>query len=146
MRIYMDVCCLNRPFDNQLDNRIHLETESIKIILEKIETTDWVLISSDVIDFEIDKIPDFYRKRKVKTLSRFFDEKIHLNDAIIQKAKIFHSFGVKNFDALHISCAIEARANVFLTTDRDIIYLYKKHIEKFNILVSNPLDWIDEVI
>ncbi|MGK7919936.1 MAG: hypothetical protein AB4080_08000 [Trichodesmium sp.] len=31
--IYLDVCCLNRPFDNQTQPRIKLETQAILEII-----------------------------------------------------------------------------------------------------------------
>ena len=33
LRIYLDVCCLNRPFDEQTQDRVRLETEAILTIL-----------------------------------------------------------------------------------------------------------------
>lgn len=36
-RIYLDVCCLNRPFDNQSQPRIALETQAILTILSQCE-------------------------------------------------------------------------------------------------------------
>lgn len=38
MRIYMDNCCLNRPFDDQSKIRIRLESEAVLFIQEKIAT------------------------------------------------------------------------------------------------------------
>ena len=35
--IYLDVCCLNRPFDDQSQPRIHLESEAILTILAQCE-------------------------------------------------------------------------------------------------------------
>ena len=49
MRIYLDVCCLNRPFDDQRQDRIHLESEAVLTILKHIESGKWKLISSDAI-------------------------------------------------------------------------------------------------
>ncbi len=37
MKIYLDVCCLNRPFDDQTQDRIHLEAETILTIMKFIE-------------------------------------------------------------------------------------------------------------
>jgi hypothetical protein len=34
VKIYLDVSCLNRPFDDQGQVRIRLETEAVTIILE----------------------------------------------------------------------------------------------------------------
>ena len=57
MRIYLDTCCLNRPFDNQNDARISLETEAIKTILNRCEQGEWHLINSEVLELEIYKTP-----------------------------------------------------------------------------------------
>jgi len=36
MKIYMDVCCLCRPFDNQLIPRIRYESEAVIAILNRV--------------------------------------------------------------------------------------------------------------
>lgn len=51
MRIYLDVCCFNRPFDNQEQDRIYLEGEAILRILENCKEGRWSLVSSSVVDF-----------------------------------------------------------------------------------------------
>jgi len=43
---------LNRPFDDQTHNRIHLEAEAVIIILTKLQEGQWQWISSQVVDFE----------------------------------------------------------------------------------------------
>ena len=58
MKIYFDVCCLNRPYDDQTQDRIHLETEAIMIILKHIESKEWNWLSSGVINYEIAKTSD----------------------------------------------------------------------------------------
>ena len=52
MTIYLDVCCLNRPFDDQSQNRVRLEAEAILSILEMAQSDKLEIISSDVIDDE----------------------------------------------------------------------------------------------
>jgi hypothetical protein len=44
--VYLDVCCLNRPFDDQTQDRIRLEAEAIVLILEHIIRGDWNWLSS----------------------------------------------------------------------------------------------------
>jgi len=42
MKVYLDACCLNRPFDDQTQDCIHLETEAIVLILNRLEKwSDW---------------------------------------------------------------------------------------------------------
>ena len=36
MKLYLDVSCLNRPFDDQTPTRIRLESEAISVIFERI--------------------------------------------------------------------------------------------------------------
>ena len=64
MRIYLDVCCLNRPFDDQRQDRLRFESEAILTILYRCEIGKWKLITSEVTDLEISKIPKDDRKRK----------------------------------------------------------------------------------
>jgi len=48
--VYLDVCCLNRPYDDQAQPRIHLEAEAVLIILARCRAGDWTRMSSDVVD------------------------------------------------------------------------------------------------
>lgn len=66
MKIYLDVCCLNRPFDDQTQDRIHLEAEAILSILNHSQSTDWRVMGSYAIDYEISKIPDPDKRLMVK--------------------------------------------------------------------------------
>ena len=50
-KIYLDVCCLNRPFDDQTQGRIHLEAESILTILSLCEMRNWRLLNSEIIEY-----------------------------------------------------------------------------------------------
>jgi len=145
MRIYLDVCCLNRPFDDQAQHKIHLESEAIKIIFDKIETQKWKIVSSEVIDLEISKIPELLRKRQVELLASVYHDKILINDEIIEKAKTLQLLGIKAFDALHISCASSVKVDVFITTDEELIQKYESQKDKFQIRIVNPLEWIYEV-
>ena len=52
----MDNCCLNRPFDNQANLRVHLEAEAVKTIIRLIEKQQFSLISSKILQFEIYKL------------------------------------------------------------------------------------------
>ena len=66
--VYLDVCCLNRPFDDQAQARIHLEAEAVLIILARCRAGDWTWVSSDVVDLEIERTPDPERCRRVRLL------------------------------------------------------------------------------
>lgn len=54
-RMYLDNCCLSRPFDDQTQDRIRLETEAILLILAHLYTRKWQWIASEVSMFEADQ-------------------------------------------------------------------------------------------
>lgn len=46
MKIYLDMCCLSRPCDDQSQPRIRVETEAVLAILDKISNHEWIGIAS----------------------------------------------------------------------------------------------------
>jgi hypothetical protein len=62
MRIYLDCCSLQRPFDDRSQPRIAVEAEAILVILALCESERLNLISSDALLFEIGLIPEQDRK------------------------------------------------------------------------------------
>lgn len=146
MRVYLDVCCLNRPFDDRTQDRIHLEAEAILTILKYIEKKQWWMINSDAIIYEVNKIPDPERKTKVQFTLSNTNDYVQINEQILRRAKQIQQLGVKSFDALHIACAEAAQADIFLTTDDKLLKKVHQFVDKIKVKVNNPLNWIREVI
>ena len=146
MKIYLDVCCLNRPFDDQTQDRIHLESEAVLTIMKKVESGEWDLINSDAIIYEINKIPDVDRKNKVLLLISKSTIYIKLETTFLTRVKEIQKFGIKMYDALHVVCAEKGKADIFLTTDDNLLSKLKKHTDNIKIKTGNPLAWIKEVI
>ena len=145
MRIYLDVCCLNRPFDEHSQVRIRLESEAIMIILERCQEGIWNLTGSEVIDFEITRIPDIERRQKVTVLISLASTTIHLDKKIINRGKKLTQMSFRAVDALHIACAEKGKCNVFLTTDDQIINNYETNRDAIKIHIANPLNWLEKV-
>lgn len=93
MKIYLDNCCLNRPFDNQSNIRIHLESEAVKTILSLCEQGIWQLIISEVVEFEIEETSEEERRSKFQLLISLAVSKIFLTEEIISKAEEFEKKG-----------------------------------------------------
>jgi len=68
MKVYLDVCCLNRPFDDQTHDRIRLEREAVLAIISRCQTGNWLLVGSEAIDIEVSRIPDREKRQKVGIL------------------------------------------------------------------------------
>jgi len=143
MRIYMDACCLNRPFDDQTQDKIRIESDAVLAILSRCSSGKWNLLSSEVLDIEIDKTPDEWKKGCVRNLYALAEEHIILNEEIVRRAKELQRFGVKSFDSLHVAVAEYAKADVFLTTDKGLLSIIQR--EKIELMPSNPVYWFIEV-
>ncbi|HRX16023.1 MAG TPA: PIN domain-containing protein [Spirochaetota bacterium] len=146
LKIYLDACCYNRPFDDQSFDRIRLETEAIIYIFKKIREKKLKLMGSEVLSYEINKISDPDRKYKIDFLLKNITKTIILNENIKQKALVFENIGFSGFDALHIASAGIGKSDVFLTTDDKLLKLYKRNKSEIDIIVENPLIWITELL
>ena len=146
MRIYLDVCCLNRPFDDQTQDRTRLETEAILTIMKFVEDGQWTLLSSDSIFYEISKILDPERMMKVRFVISKASDYIQLDEGILKRAKEIQKLGIKSYDALHVASAESGKADIFLTTDDQLLKKLRQHSGKIRVKADNPLAWIKEVI
>ncbi|HPI19665.1 MAG TPA: PIN domain-containing protein [Candidatus Kapabacteria bacterium] len=123
-KIYLDVCCLCRQFDDQTNVRIALESYAITQILRTIDILKNELIISEAIYWEINKIPDIFKKNQIiDTIKQIVPIQL-INESVIKRAKQFENFGFKGFDAIHIALAEFAKADYFLTTDDKLQKIY----------------------
>lgn len=143
--IYLDVCCLNRPFDDQTQERIRLEAEAVLLILARCQSGDWRLLGSDVIGFEIARIPDEERKLKVMLLASLAKSRVTVTEQVERRAMKLEKLGFKALDALHLACAEEGEADVLLTTDDRFLRKAEEHSNLLNVKVENPALWLTEV-
>jgi predicted nucleic acid-binding protein len=146
MKIYFDVCCLNRPFDDQMQDRVHLEAEAILAILNHSRTAGWSVIGSEAIDFEIAKMPDHDKRLKVRVLSTLLDTHVKVDAGVEQRALELQKVGMKALDALHVACAEKAKAAVLLTTDDNLLSKAAQNKKMLKLKIENPLRWVMEVL
>ena len=140
-KVYLDVNINNRPFDDQSQVRIRLETISIFSIMQRIKKRELSLIWSFIIDYENSLNPYDDVRQEVEFLSSLASKSILPSDTIVTQAKKFESKGIKSRDALHIACALEAGADYFLTCDDKLI---KKATQISEIKIMNPIRFIEE--
>jgi predicted nucleic acid-binding protein len=143
--IYLDACCLNRPFDDQTQARIRLEAEAVLIILARFETGQWEWIGSKVLDLEIDRTPDPERRRRVRLLAFHAHRSVLVGQSEIERAQQLEAWGFSAFDALHLACAESGSSDVFLTTDDALLRKSATYAEQLRLRVENPLTWLREV-
>lgn len=133
---------MNRPFDEQTDDRIRIEAESVLVILNNANFKNIELIGSDAILFEINKTPDSVRKSRMLSLTDHFSKNVKFDESIKMRAKNLQKLGFKGYDAFHLACAEKGKASVLLTTDDKFIKLSKRHEKEIDVKVTNPFQWI----
>ena len=126
MRIYLDMCCFNRPFDDQTQARIHLETQAKILLQQKIKNSDCDLVWSSVLDFECKNNPFEEHRHAILQWRLLASRVIMIDDKIIACAKMHEEHGVGRFDALHVACALAAQVDLFVTTDDRLIKKMRK--------------------
>lgn len=145
MKVYLDACCLNRPFDEQSQPRVRLETEAILLVLEKIYQREWLWVASDALFFEINQNPDVENRQRVRSLLSHAHEVVGINPEALSRAERFEQSGLNAYDALHLALAELSAVDVLLTTDDRFIKLVQR--ENLTVLrVVNPVRWLEEVL
>ena len=142
MKLYLDVCCYNRPFDDLSDDRVRMEAEAVSVILDRCEHGLYELVSSDIIEYEISKIINQDKRDAVSRLAQIAKRTVKINNEIKSRAYDFENSKIKPFDALHLGFAQVAGIDLFLTTDERIIK--KKDSLNITFRILNPLDFIHE--
>jgi predicted nucleic acid-binding protein len=137
MLVYLDNCCFNRPFDEQSNLLVRLETEAKTLIQTKIKDKQIELVWSEMLDYENNDNPFWERKTRIADWKLLSLITVNVDDNIMEKVKLFVSYGLKSKDAIHIACAVYANADFFITTDNGIL---KKPIKEIEII--NPIDFV----
>ena len=144
IRVYLDNCCYNRPYDNQSQLKVHLETEA-KLHIQKMITDKKIdLIYSFISEFWEDMRSESNNPNKYnsRSISDFFNNAAEYVDIshrsdIRSEADEIMKTGIKEMDALQIASAIVGRADYFLTTDKQLLKYPAKKIK-----IINPIDFI----
>jgi predicted nucleic acid-binding protein len=139
MRVYLDNCCYNRPFDDQNQIRIHLEAQAKLYVQSQIKDSKIELVWSYILDYENAFNPFEERKNIIEKWKSKAILDIEENEHILQYAKELVSLGLKSKDALHVACAIEGKCDYFLTTDDKVLNKLKNYNK---IEVVNPINVI----
>lgn len=145
MRIYLDNCCLNRPFDDLSQERVYFEAEAILTIIAKCEKDEWILLASSIIDYELSKLTNINKLSRIRKLYSCSKEWAEQTVDTEKRAIYFQEKGLKPIDSMHLAVAEGAKADVFLTTDDRLLNSAKKS-DELKVKVSNPVSWLMEVL
>ena len=145
MRLYLDACCLNRPFDDQSQLRVRLETEAIRAVVQLCQEGDHVWLSSDLLQAELEQTPNLERQQLALDLLSCASERVAATEGDYERAAQFAANGVSGFDAVHLAIAERMQCDFFLTTDDRLLRRSDRPtIPPLKLRMVNPLVWIQE--
>ena len=141
-RVYLDVCALCRPFDDQSQIRIRLETEAVQLILSHVRAGNLNLIVSPVHDAEIAAIDDLAERIHLQVMLQQIGLRVPLDlSEARQRAEILVQQGLGPADAAHLACAEQVRAD-FVTCDDRLIRQCRR--VKPGIWFGTPIAFCDQ--
>lgn len=118
-RVYLDVCALCRPFDDQSQIRIRMETDAVQLILAHIREGEIQLIISPVHRVEISAIANTEEPIQLETLLEHLATSVDFD--LTQgraRAEELVNQGLGPADAAHIAFAEQAGADSVTCDDR----------------------------
>jgi predicted nucleic acid-binding protein len=137
MKIYLDHCVYNRPFDDQSNVKNQLETTAKLYIQGQIKQGIYELVWSYMSDFENSNNPNEENKNSIQQWENIAKYTCKPSENILNRGKEIEKYEIRSKDALHISCAIESQCKYFITTDSG---LTNKSMDKITII--NPIDFV----
>ena len=138
--VYLDVCTLCRPFDDQNLMRIRLETNAYYLILQAIQDGKYEMGVSPVHLEEVNAISDAQERQEVLTVLEKLGAKAECDVGETRaRAEDLRAkkFGIA--DAAHVAFA-EATADFFITCDDRLLKKCKK--EKIKVTALNPVGFV----
>lgn len=135
--VYLDNCCFNRPYDDQTFLMTYLESEAKLFVQKEIISENIDLVWSFMLHYENKDNPYEERKERIAAWETKAKKIVVSNNEILQKSKQLASLGIKEKDALHLSCAIHVKSDYFITTDKKLL---NKNLKEISII--NPIEFV----
>ncbi|MDR1162139.1 MAG: PIN domain-containing protein [Tannerellaceae bacterium] len=139
-RIYLDNCCFNRPYDEQTQLRIYLETQA-KLYIQALVYEDKIELTwSFMLKFENSRNLFSGKREAIALWEKLSSSFVEKSEEIRATAKEITATGIMEADALHVACAIAGRCDYFITVDKRLL----KYRDK-RITICNPIEFITDI-
>lgn len=144
MRLYLDNCCFNRPFDSQDSFKVNLETRAKIHIQDAIRNGRYEMATSYMLEYENSQNPDAMKRESIKAFQERYNTvyvPIERRERLQGLIRSIMGFNIAYKDATHLACAIYAGCSYLLTTDIRFQRRYKGNA----IIILNPLEFVQIV-
>jgi predicted nucleic acid-binding protein len=144
VKIYLDLCAIQRPLDTSNQVRITLESEAVLGIIIFCVIGRAELLSSEALLYEGEQ--SSLPTRKEHTLAVLAKAKtiINVTEKETLRAANLTTFGIKPLDALHMALAEAGNADYFCTCD-DKLLRNSKRVQDLIVKIINPVDLVQEI-
>ena len=146
MKIYLDLCVYNRPFDDQRQPRIAVETMEVLLLLEKAIVKEITLINSFALEYENKKSPLIDRRSKIGDVLKIASEYVRSSERLGNRAEEIERMGFMAMDALHIACAEAAKSDFFITCDDLLLRRAKSNKEKVKVDIMSLMEFVSKEV
>lgn len=144
MRVYLDVCAIQRPLDTPNQIRIILEAEAVLGIIALCEAGQLEIVSSDAPLYETEHNPLPVRREHAKAVLQKARETIRLTEEAKMRAALLMKSGLKSLDAIHLALAEAGQVDRFCTCD-DQLLRKALQITDLGVKVVSPLELVQEI-
>ncbi|MGL4594240.1 MAG: PIN domain-containing protein [Thermoguttaceae bacterium] len=138
LKIYLDNCCFNRPYDDQSQRKVSFETQ-VKLFVQELVLKDKVhLVWSYILKFENGNNIFPAKKKAIAQWEKFSFQFVSRSEQVEDIAQQIAATGVKALDSLHIACALVAKCDYFITVDKRILKYHDA-----NMKLCNPIEFLN---
>lgn len=144
MKVYLDLCCLRRPFDSQAHPLVRLETEAVVAILsDPEERLRFVRSAVHALENAFNPV----RSRRDAVSQWLGLEPLDTVDIyeLRTRSATLISLGFSKFDSLHLASAELTQADVFVTVDYPLLSRARRQAGGLTVRVTDPIRLAKEV-
>ena len=139
-RIYLDNCCFNRPYDDQTQLKIYLETQAKLHVQSLVYAQKIELVWSFILTFENSQNIFSAKKNAISQWENLSSSFVEKSETIRLTAQEIMNTGIKAADAAHVACAIAGNCDYFITVDKRLLKYQDKRI-----IICNPIEFINHI-
>ena len=145
LKLYLDNCCYNRPFDDLSQEKNKIEAQAIETIIKMYSNGNIIIYKSRALEFEINKITNINKRKQVEELIRLLKlESIPYSYELDNRVEELEKSNIHFMDAYHLAYAESAFVNYFITVDKQLINVSKR--SNIKLKVMNPIEFLMEVV
>jgi predicted nucleic acid-binding protein len=144
VKIYLDLCAIQRPLDTPNQVRIVLEADAVLGIFTLCDVGQVELLSSEALLYEGEQSSLPIRREHTLAVLSKAKNVINVTKKEKKRAANLMTFGIKPLDALHVALAETGNADYFCTCD-DRLLQNTKQVKDLFVKVINPVDLVQEI-